>query len=157
MPRGKKNVVKLSDDERQKLKEMLSKGRSNAQVIRRANILLLAEQNKTDREVSEVLDCSEQTVLNIRKRFVERGLDGALYDKPRPGAQRKLDAKKEAHLIALTCSEAPEGRERWTLRLLKERYIELGYVESICPETIRQTLKKTLSNRGRKNSGVLAK
>ena len=94
------------------------------------------------------------TVSRVRQRFVEGGLERALNDRPRPGKQRKLDGKQEAHLVAVACSPAPEGHTRWTLRLLAGKVVELDLADSICRETVRQVLKKTNSSRGRRRNGA---
>ncbi|RKY62069.1 MAG: hypothetical protein DRP95_02040 [Candidatus Latescibacterota bacterium] len=94
---------------------------------------------------------------NIRKRFAEEGLEAALNERPHPGAKPKLDGKQEAFLVALACSDPPEGREHWTMQLLADRLVELGVVESISDETVRRVLKKTTSSPGRKDSGVSAR
>ena len=96
------------------------------------------------------LDTSSTTVERTRKRFVEGGLEKALNEDPRPGQQRKLDGRGEAHLIALACSQAPAGHSHWTLRLLAGKLVELGVVDSISHETVRQTLKKTRSSPGKR-------
>ena len=94
------------------------------------------------------------TVSRVRQRFVEGGLERALNDRPRPGQQRKLDGKQEAHLVAVACSSAPEGHTRWTLQLLADRVVKLELADSISRETVRQILKKTNSSRGRRRSGA---
>lgn len=96
-------------------------------------------------------------VERIRKRFHEGGLENALYEKPRPGGQRRLEGKQEAHLIALACSAPPEGHEHWTLKLLADRLVQLELVDSIAPETVRLALKKTNLNLGKRKNGVLRK
>lgn len=154
MPRPKKYVVKLTEEERSYLLDMLKKGVDRARKLTRARILLLSAQGKTDRFIATVLEVSTQTVRNIRKRFAEEGLEAALNDRPRPGAQAKLDAKGEAFLIALACSDPPQGRECWTMQLLADRLVELGIVDSISDETVRRVLKKKGSNRGRRSNGV---
>jgi transposase len=93
--------------------------------------------------------------MNVRKRFGTGGLDAALYDKPRPGAVRKLDGKQEALLVALACSQ-PDERETWTMQLLADKLVELNVVDEISDETVRRTLKKTRSSHGRRSSGALA-
>ncbi len=104
--------------------------------------------------LSEVADAPDRTK---HKRFTQGGLDLALYEKPRPGAKRKLDTKQEAHVIATACSHPPEDRTRWTVRLLTDRIVELGIVDEISRETVRRTLKKTRLSRGRRSSGVYPK
>lgn len=120
-------------------------------------MLLLASEGKHDREIAQALHASLQTVGNIRRKYAQGGLEAALQDRPRPGGERKLTAKGEATLIALACSEPPDGRVDWTMQLLAAKLIELRVVASISDETVRRTLKKTSSNRGRKNSGALAR
>jgi len=154
MPRSKKYVVRLTEEQRRYLLEKVRKGEGKARELTRARILLLASEDKLDKFVAEALQVSEQTVRNIRKRFCEEGLEAALKDRPRPGAKPKLDAKGEAFLVALACSEPPEGRERWTMRLLADRLVELGVVDSISDETVRRILKKTRSSRGKRSNGV---
>lgn len=139
----KKYVVDLNESERRTLDEMTSKGEIKVRKMKRALILLHADRGLTDREISEAIPVSIPTVERIRKRFVQGGLEKALNEDPRPGQRRKLDGRGEAHLVALACSEAPAGHEHWTLRLLGDKLVELGVVESISHETVRQTLKKT--------------
>lgn len=141
-------VVDLSDEERAQLRDLVKRGRLAARKLTRAHVLLLADEGVVDRGIANALHVHETTVERIRKRFVEGGLDWALEDRPRPGAARKLDDKQEAHLIALACSRAPEGQQRWTLRLLADKLVRLEIVDSISHETVRQTLKRGLSNPG---------
>lgn len=147
--------VKLSEKQREQLLAFVSKGEASAREIKRANILLLADVGKCDWEIVEALNVCMATVANVRKRFYQRGLEGTLSDLPRPGGEKKLDEKGEAHLIALACSEPPEGQVSWTMQLLADKLIELQIVEKISDETVRRTLKKTISSRGKKNTGVL--
>jgi transposase len=144
-----KHEIKLTDKERQKLLAMVSKGRNQAVVIRRAHILLKSDEGKTDREICEQLYIGEETVRRTRLRFCEDGLDEALADKPRPGATAKLDEGQEAHLTALACTQPPEGRARWTLELLAQRLVEDGLIEHIAPETVRLILKKNRVSLGK--------
>tara|TARA_Y100000310_G_C20555852_1_gene750482 strand:+ start:89 stop:517 length:429 start_codon:yes stop_codon:yes gene_type:complete len=137
-----KYVVDLTDEERDHMLGLTQRGRSSARKIKRAHILLKADQDSSDEHIAEVVGSSSSTVHRTRKRFVEEGLE-ALDERPRPGQPRKLTGKHEAHLIAVTCSDPPEGHARWTLRLLAGKVVELGFAPSISPETVRQTLKKT--------------
>tara|TARA_Y100000310_G_scaffold194719_1_gene194721 strand:+ start:86 stop:553 length:468 start_codon:yes stop_codon:yes gene_type:complete len=148
-----KYVVDLTDEEREQALGLTQRGKSSARKIKRAQILLKADQGLGDEQIAEVVGTSSSTVHRTRKRFVEEGLE-ALNERPRPGQPRKLTGKHEAHLIAVTCSEPPEGHARWTLRLLAGKVVELGFAQSVSPETVRQTLKKTNSNPGRKLSGA---
>lgn len=140
---AKKYLVHLTDEEQQTLLEMTRKGRLPARKFKRAMILLKAQEGLTDPQVMAALGVSRPTVERIRKRFVEGGLELALNEDPRPGQKRKLDGRAEAELIATACSEAPEGHDHWTLRLLAGKLVELGLVESISHETVRRRLKKT--------------
>lgn len=154
MPRPKKYVVELTEEQRSYLLELLRKGEGQARMLTRARILLLSAEGKTDRFIADTLKVNPQTVRNIRKRFAEEGLEGALKERPRPGAQSKLNGKQEAFLVALACSDPPEGREHWAIQLLADRLVELGVVESISDETVRRVLKKTTSSLGKRSSGV---
>jgi transposase len=154
MPKPKVYVVELTEEQRAFLHDLLRKGEAKARMLTRARILLLSDEGRTDRAIAEVLQVNPQTVRNIRKRFAEEGLEAALQERPRPGARPKLDGKGEAFLVALACSEPPEGREHWTMQLLAGRLVELGMVESISDETVRRVLKKTLSSPGRRSSGA---
>ena len=145
---NKKYVVRLSEQERQQLKDLVSKGRAAAYKVRHANILLMADADGpgwADERIAQALCCHVGTVANVRMRLVERGLEGALAQmkRERPPHQPVLDGQKEARLIALACSEPPEGRARWTLHLLADKMVELKVLESISHETVRQALKKT--------------
>jgi transposase len=142
MPR-KKYHVHLSAEERQALIEMTRKGEIKARKFRRAMILRKADAGLTDAQIMAALECSRPTVERTRQRFVAGGLEKALHEDPRPGQARKLDGRGEAVLIATACSKAPEGHAHWTMRLLAGKLVELGVVESISHETVRQTLKKT--------------
>ena len=116
--------------------------------------MLKADEGHNDREIAEFLNSSIPTVERVRRRFVEEGLEAALEERPRPGAARKLNGKEEAYLVALACSPAPQGHSRWTLRCLADKVVELELTDSICHETVRRILKKTISSRGKRSSGV---
>ena len=111
--------------------------------MKRALILLRADEGWRDRDITAALNTSRTTVERTRKRYVEGGLGKALNEDPRPGARRKLDGRGEAHLIALACSQPPDDSDHWAMRALAGRLVELGLVESISHETVRQYLKKT--------------
>jgi hypothetical protein len=140
---SKKYIVKLSAEERQELLKLTSKGMINARSMKRAQILLKADEGMKDESIMEALNSTRPTVERIRKRFVEGGMEKAIYEDKRPGSMTKLDGRGEAQLLALACSPAPAGHERWTLRLLADKLVELNVVESISHETVRQSLKKT--------------
>jgi transposase len=157
MGRHQQYPVPLDEEERHWLLTFINKGASGARQLKRAHMLLLAAEGKSDREVAEALHANPQTVGNIRRKYADDGLEAALHDRPRPGGERKLTATGEATLIALACSEPPDGRVDWTMQMLADKLIELNLVESISDETVRRTLKKTSSNRGRKSSGAWAR
>lgn len=139
----KKHVVKLTPKERKRLLAIVRKGKNKAAVIQRAHILLKSDAGKTDREISEMLYISEQTVRRARVKFAEAGISDALEDKPSPTRDPKLDDRQTAYLVALACSDPPDGRASWTMELLAERLITDGIVDHISPETVRLVLKKT--------------
>jgi transposase len=157
MGRHQQYPVPLDEEERQWLLTFINKGDRGARQLKRAHMLLLASDGKNDREVAEALHACPQTVGNIRRKYAQGGLAAALNDRPRPGGERKLTATGEATLIALACSDPPEGRVDWTMQMLADKLIEFEVVESISDETVRRALKKTSSSRGRKSSGVLAR
>ena len=152
MPK-KKYVVDLTAEERTTLEQLLQKGKSSARKLTRARILLQADEGQTEEEIATALAVGVATVERTRQRFVEANLE-ALNELPRPGGQCKLSGKQEAHLIAVACTPAPSGHTRWTLQLLAEQAVALGFAESIARETVRQVLKKTRSSRGCTSSGV---
>jgi transposase len=135
--------VQLSDEERRELKRLVESGRKLARKITRARILLLADAGKKDREIAEALLVCVQTVHKVRKRFFNEKSINSLEEKPRSGKPSKLDGLTVAHITALACSDPPEGRKRWTLRLLADRAVELELVDTISHEGLRKLLKKT--------------
>lgn len=148
----KRFVVRLTDEERRELEELVTKGKAAAAKIKHANILLKVDADGpawTDEATAEAFACTATTVHNVRKRFVEQGLERALMRKKqsRLSRQRTFDGEKEARLIALACSQPPVGRARWTLELLADKVVELKIVETVSDETVRQTLKKTNCSR----------
>lgn len=150
----KRYLVTLTHDEREELQALVSSGKAAARKLTRARILLLADEGgagpaKSDPEITDALGCGRATVERVRKQFVEEGLEETLTRKPTLRTyENRLDGKAEAHLVAIACGAPPEGRARWTLRLLADRMVGLGHVESVSHETIRMTLKKTISNPG---------
>ena len=149
----KKYLVTLTPEERRWLTGLVSAGKRSALTITRARILLKADQAPggpawEDQDIARALDCSVRTVERVRQRFVERGLEPALGRKPqdRPSRERKFDGAAEARLIALACSQPPEGHARWTLKLLADRLVELEVFDSVSDETVRRVLKKTNSS-----------
>ena len=150
---AKKYRIELTTEEQQELKA-LAKGRAAAYKQTHARILLLSDEARkdgglTDEEVARSLEIASATVERIRRRCVEEGIEAALGRKEQQRRRpKKLDGAAEAHLIALACGEPPQGRVSWTLRLLADRLVECEIVESIHPETVRKTLKKTNSSLG---------
>jgi transposase len=143
----KKYLVDLSDDERATLQALVRRSKAQARKVTRARILLHAARGATNAEIATALGVGVATVERTRRRFVEEGL-GALNERPRPGARPRLSARAEARLVAEACSQAPEGRKHWTMRLLAGRAVELGLADSCSHETVRRVLKKSGSNRG---------
>jgi transposase len=147
----KKYIVRLTQEQRTQLETLVRSGRTHARKLLYGRILLKAEADGpdhwTDEKIAEALEVSTATVARERRRFCEEGLEVALMPR-KPGRPRRrvLDGRAEAHLVALSCSEPPEGRERWSLRLLADRMVELGYADELSYETVRRTLKKTVSS-----------
>jgi len=135
-------IVDLTEEERQEVLTLLRKGKRGVRKITRARILLKADEGLKDAEIAQALNTSPSTVERTRKRFVEGGLAKALNEDPRPGRESKLSEREEAHLIALACSDAPDGHAHWTLRMLADKVVELGFAESFSHEAVRQRLKK---------------
>jgi transposase len=142
----KQRHVFLKEDERTELKQLIKSGTNSVRVIARARTLLLLDRSQGKaRTIQEMVDAamvSQGTVSNTKKRYFSGGLDEALYEKPRPGAQPKITGEVEAHLVALTCSDPPEGYDRWTLRLLADELVALELVESISHVAVGDALKK---------------
>jgi hypothetical protein len=159
MSKDAKFVVRLTDEERSELQAIVAEGRGSKSVRQRARVLLKTDESETgpgwtDERAAEFAEVSVRTAERVRRRFVDQGFEAAVYRKPSTDRlYRKLDGADEARLIAEACSEAPEGRSRWTLKLLGERLVALEVVESISPETVRQTLKKTTSSHTCRSSG----
>ena len=151
----KKYIVTLTKDERETLGKLTSKGKHRSQKILNTLILLGCDEGEyqikrsTNEEISRILNISMRKIDRVKKRFVEEGLDIALNGrKGNRVYDKKGDGDFEAHLVALSCSEAPEGFARWSLRLLADRVVELGYIDSISHEAVRRVLKKTKLNLG---------
>ena len=146
----KKYIVRLSGEERKSLSCLVTSGKGPARMFTRARILLKADVGEEgpcwpDEKIADALDVTVQTIERVRKQLVEEGLEAVLKRRKyvHKVSRKKLDGDAEAHLIALACSETPEGHARWSLRLLADRMVELGYVESISHEAVRRLLKKT--------------
>jgi hypothetical protein len=149
----KKYVVRLSGEERDRLETLIRKGQSPAQRLLKARILLKADvaqagEGWSDSRIIEALETSASMISRVRKQLVEEGFEAVLRRKPRamPAVPRIFDGEKEAKLIALACSPPPQGRVRWTLRLLEKKVVELGLVEQASDSTIGRTLQKTFSS-----------
>lgn len=140
---GIKYRVSLTEEEKEMLESLLRKGKSAARKQTRARILLKAAAGSKDAEIMEALAISATMVFNTRQKCVEEGVEATLEDRPRPGAVPKLSDSQCAHIIALACTPAPEGHDHWTLRLLADRVVQLGYAESFSYEGVRRLLKKT--------------
>jgi transposase len=145
--------IYLQKNERTELEQLIKSGTHSARVIARGRILLLLDrslgQKRTIREVVEAAMVSQGTVSNVKRRYFAGGLAGALFEKPRPGAKPKIDGEVEAHLIALACSDPPEGYARWTLRLLADRLVQMEVIDSISHVAVGDALKKTHLSLGR--------
>ena len=145
----KKYIVRLTDEERQKLWTVIKRQQGSAQKVRRAQVLLKADANGpnwTDQQIAEAFGCRTKTVENIRQRLVQEGFEATLCGQPRktPPRQPVLDGKQQAKVIALRLGKPPKGFANWSLRLLADRVVELKIVKSVSHETIRRTLKKTV-------------
>lgn len=145
--------VYLTPDDRSRLERMVRSGQQAARTLTRVRILLLCDRSqdkkRTDLSIAGALQCSRTTVRSVRCRYVEGGLALALYDKERPGATPTFTGETVAQVSMLACSEPPAGQARWSLRLLADQMVELGYVESISHVTVGELLKKTNSSPGR--------
>ncbi len=158
MSSNKKYVVRLTAEEREELAAMVKKGKAAAYKIRHANILLKADADGpawTDVRIAEAFGCHQRTVENVRRRCVLEGLEAAIVRKRQKklSRERKLDGEGEARLIAVACSEPPDGRDRWTLELLAGELVRLKVVDSISDQTVRRTLKKTRSSHTLRSAG----
>ena len=151
---GKRYTIQLTTEEREQLNRLVRGGKHAARIVTRARILIKIDEGWAVPQTAAALDASEGTVYAVKRRYAAEGLDGVLHDRVQANRVRKLDQKAEAHLIALACSDAPEGHDHWTLQLLADRMVELGLVESLSYETVRLKLKKTSSNRGASSSGA---
>ena len=151
----KKYCVKLNGEQRPQLEQLVSSGKASARKIMHAHILLKADESQggphwSDEQIQQAFGVGAATIWRVRRRFVEQGLDQALNRRRQPERpeKRKLTGEVEAHLIALTCGEKPEGEGRWSLRLLAHKLVVLHEVDEVSYETVRRILKKTNSNRG---------
>ncbi len=156
---ARKYVVRLTPDECQALQAQTRSGTMKVRAFKRAQILLKADAASgrpvpTEAEIADAVGVSDNTVVNVCRRFLQDGWETVLHGKYTGHNPRLLEGEAEAHLIALTCSEPPEDREHWTMQLLADRMVKLGYVEHLSDETVRKTLKKTRSSRGSSRNGA---
>jgi transposase len=151
--------VTLTAGEREQLKAIMNKGKHSSQQFRNACILLNCDTGKygepfSNDQIAQMLQITTKTVERVKQRFVEDGFEACIERKPYPEVRElKADGDFEAHLIALSCSKAPQGRSRWSLRLLADKMVELKFAESVSHETVRQVLKKTKLSRGKSKAG----
>lgn len=141
-----KNQVRLKPKERKLLKQLISKGTEKARKITRCRVLLLADEGKTDTQIIEALKIARNTIRQVRTRYVKEGLESAINEQSRPGAPQKFSGHQKVKITAIACSEPPEGRRRWTLRLLADKIVELKIADTISYKTVERVLKKTNSN-----------
>lgn len=138
----KDHIVRLTAEAREQLEQMVRSGTRSVRVVRRALILLKSNEGFTDSAIVEHVGCSERTVRNVRKRFCTGGLDRALHDAPRPGAAARFTARQQQQVVALACTDPPEGRARWTLELLCEHAVQRGFVRSVSKSEVALWLKE---------------
>jgi transposase len=136
-------AVTLSEDERRQLWIVAHRGKTNARTLKRAQVLLKVADGWTASEIVQAFDVSLSTVANVCRRFRDGGVSAVLHDKRQERRRQALTGEQIAHLVAIACTDAPDGHDHWTVRLLAGKAVELGYVARISPETIRQALKKT--------------
>jgi len=146
--------VTLSESERASLHTFIHAGKANARTFTRARILLKAYEGWTDEQICAAFDVSRNTSIRVRQVYLDDGLEGVLHDKRQRRYRKALSGGQAAHLVAIACSPAPDGHDHWTVRLLAGKAVELGFVESFSPETIRQLREKTCVIPGNTNSGA---
>src|ERR1700676_2269941 len=147
-------AITLTDEERTTLESFVHRGKANARTITRARILLKSADGWSTAELAAAFDVCEATVTNVRRRFAQGGLEAVLHDKVQQHRRSALSGLQTAHLIAVACSPAPDGHNHWTVRLLAQKAVELGFVTNIPPTTIHDLLKKTNSSPGSMNTGA---
>ncbi len=139
--------IELSKEERRCLKTLFRSGTDSNRKQTRARILDLLDKKTAPPEIAAILGCALPTVYNVKRRYLEEGLESALNEKPRSGKPVQISGEAKARITALACSEAPSGHARWTLRLLADKAVSMGFVESVSHNTVKEILKKTDSNR----------
>lgn len=147
-------LVTLSEKDRASLQTFIHAGKANARTFARAYALLKAAEGWSDPQICEAFDISRNTAVKVRRTYLEGGLEAVLHDKKQQRHRQALTGEQAAHLIAIACTPVPDGHDHWTLRLLAGKAVELGFVDSISPETIRQVLKKMSSSPGNTSSGA---
>ena len=147
-------IVRLTEEQRTELTRRLQREALTQRQRRRFHILLLADQGQTDAQIGQATGASDSTIERLRHRFARAGFAAACVEKARSGAPVKLDGKQEALIVALACSDAPDGRAKWSAGLLANRAVELEIVQSVSESTVRRLLKKTRSSRGRSSRGA---
>lgn len=149
-----KYLINLTIEEQEKLNELSSKGQISARTMKRIQVLLLSHQHKTIGYIKEALGVSGGMINDTRRKYTEAGLDAALYEKPRPGRPAIYDGKDRAAITGIACSKPPEGYAKWSIRLIADKAVELGVVDSISTGTVFHILKKTKFNRIEKGRGA---
>ncbi len=152
-----KHSIRLTRKQRDMLREIITTGQRPARVIRRAHILLRSAEGWTDEAIANSFETSVDTVRRTRLGCMERGVLDCLADRPRAGAPHKLDEEEDARLVALACSDPPQGHCRWTIRLLTEQAVGRELIRPVVPETVRQALQKTRSSRGKSAVGATSR
>jgi len=149
--------VTLSESDRASLHTFIHAGKANARTFTRARALLKADEGWSDQQICAAFEISRNTSLRVRQLYLQGGLEAVLHDKRQQRYRQALSGGQAAHLIAIACSPVPDGHDHWTLRRFSGKAVELGFVEAISPETIRQLRKKTNSSRGNTSNGVSLK
>lgn len=144
----KAKAIKLNKEDREDLKTYISVGKRSARALKRALILKYADEGLSSKDIMALLDTTIPTIWKVKKRYLEGGLQTALCEKPRPGQPVKIGQRQEAYITTIACSKPPEGRDRWTIRMIADKAIELGYMEQVSRESVRQVLKKAISSHG---------
>ena len=150
----KKHIVRLPGDLRQILGKMVQSGRRPAQVVRRCQVLLKSDEGCTDSEIAEHVGCSDRTVRTLRKQFCGGGVERAIYDSPRSGRPETFTVRQRQQVVALACTDPPQGRQRWTLELLCEQAVKQGLVESVGKSEVALWLKEHDLKPWRKKRGA---
>jgi transposase len=149
-----KPSICLTTEERQHLYVFVHRGKANARTLTRARVLLKVDEGWKDQDIVAAFDICQATVTNVCKRYTQGGLEAVLHDQVQQRRREALTGHQAAHLVAITCSPVPDGHDHWTVRMLADKAVELGFVKSISPDTIHHLLKKMNSNPGNMNTGV---